>query len=53
MAAVGGMAFGFLLGYLTAILTGYITNRRGTNVWGIPLLRDRINAGSAVYVCPK
>lgn len=53
LAAVGGMAFGFLLGYLTAILTGYITNRRGTNVWGIPLLRDRINAGSAVYVCPK
>lgn len=52
-AAVGGLAFGFLIGYLLAILTGYFTNRRGTNLWGIPLLRDRINAGSAVYVCPK
>jgi len=50
---IAGFVFGFLLGYFTAILTGYFTNRRGTNLWGIPLLRDRINAGSAVYVCPK
>jgi hypothetical protein len=53
MAAIGGLALGFLLGYFTAILIGYFTERRGTNLWGIPLLRDRINAGSAVYVCPK
>lgn len=53
LAALGGLTLGFLLGYFVAILTGYFTDRRGTNLWGIPLLRDRINAGSAVYVCPK
>jgi hypothetical protein len=53
LGALGGLALGSLLGYLVAIVLGYATDRRGTNLWGIPLLRDRINAGSAVYVCPK
>lgn len=53
MAAAGGLTLGFLIGYFAAILIGYFTERRGTNLWGIPLLRDRINAGSAVYVCPQ
>ena len=50
--AVAGAAFGILLGYLGAIALGYATDRRATNLWGIPLLRDRINAGSALYICP-
>lgn len=53
MSAIGGTVFGFVLGYLMTILFGYISSRRGTNLWGIPLLRDRINSGSAVYVCPS
>jgi hypothetical protein len=52
MGAVGGTAFGFAIGYLGCIAIGYTTDRRATNIWGIPLLRDRINNGSAVYVCP-
>lgn len=53
LGAIGGLALGGLLGYVSAILVGYFTDRRGSNIWGIPLLRGRINAGSAVYVCPK
>jgi hypothetical protein len=53
LGAFGGLILGSLVGYLVAIVLGYITDRRITNLWGIPLLRDRINAGSAVYVCPK
>lgn len=51
--ALGGLLFGLLLGYMGAIALGYATGRRATNVWGIPLLRDRINNGSAVYICPS
>ena len=51
--AAAGLALGVALGYLGAIIVGYATDRRATNLWGIPLLRDRINNGSAVYICPK
>ena len=51
--AIGGILLGLLIGYLGCITIGYLTDRRATNVWGIPLIRDRINAGSAIYVCPK
>jgi len=51
LSALGGVALGFLLGYAATITLGYATNRRLTNIWGIPLLRDRINNGSALYVC--
>ena len=53
VGAVGGALFGLAIGYLGCIALGYATNRRATNLWGIPLLRDRINNGSAVYICPK
>jgi hypothetical protein len=53
MAAAAGLLLGLSLGYLGFIVLGYSTNRRATNVWGIPLLRDRINNGSPLYVCPS
>lgn len=53
VGAVGGALFGLAIGYLGCIALGYATDRRATNLWGIPLLRDRINNGSAVYICPK
>jgi len=49
-AALGGTVLGFALGYFGCVLLGYATNRRATNVWGIPFLQDRINKGSAIYV---
>lgn len=48
----GGLIMGGLMGYFVAIALGFSTDRRATNIWGIPLLRDRINSGAAVYVCP-
>jgi hypothetical protein len=53
MSIVGGIIMGGMLGYFVAIALGFSTDRRATNIWGIPLLRDRINGGAAVYVCPK
>jgi hypothetical protein len=52
LSGTGGLVFGLLLGYFGANILGYATNRRGTNLWGTPLLRDRINNGAPVYVCP-
>lgn len=51
--AAVGLLFGAAAGYFGAIILAAATDRRGTNLWGIPLLRDRINNGSAVYICPK
>jgi hypothetical protein len=48
--ALGGTVLGFAIGYFGCVLLGYATNRRATNVWGIPFLMDRINKGSAIYV---
>jgi hypothetical protein len=53
LSSAGGLAFGLALGYFGAVILGYATNRRGTNLWGTPLLRDRINNGAPVYVCPS
>lgn len=50
--ALAGAVFGIVLGYFGSIVVGYMSNKRLTNVWGIPLLRDRINNGSPLYICP-
>jgi hypothetical protein len=50
-SAVLGILLGLFIGYIGTIALGYSTDRRATNIWGIPLLRDRINNGSAIYVC--
>jgi hypothetical protein len=52
LSIAGGLAFGVILGYFGYVALGYATDRRMTNIWGIPLLRDRINGGSPVYICP-
>jgi hypothetical protein len=52
LVAITGLLFGFMIGYLGYIIAGYSTGRRATNLWGIPLLKDRINNGSPLYVCP-
>ena len=51
LSALGGTALGAAMGYFLAIAVGYMSDRRLTNIWGMPLLRDRINAGQPVYVC--
>jgi len=51
VSVLGGTFLGLLIGFLGTVSLAYATNRRATNIWGIPLLRDRINAGAPVYVC--
>jgi hypothetical protein len=43
-SALGGMIIGLMLGYFGAVSLGFITNRRATNIWGIPLIRERCAA---------
>ena len=50
---LAGLAVGVAAGFLGAIAVGVVSNRSLTNVWGIPLLQDRIASGSAIYVCPS
>jgi len=52
MGALGGILLGLALGYAGCVIMGYASNRKITNIWGIPLLRDRINNGSPLYYCP-
>jgi hypothetical protein len=51
--ALAGLFVGLIAGYFICFILGYSTDRRATNVWGIPLLRDRINDGGPVYICPN
>jgi hypothetical protein len=51
VSVLGGTFLGLLIGFLGTVALAYATERRATNIWGIPLLRDRINAGAPVYVC--
>jgi hypothetical protein len=39
--AFGGTMMGLLFGYLGTVTLGYVTNKRATNIWGIPLIRER------------
>jgi hypothetical protein len=52
MGAIGGVLLGIAIGYFGGIALGYATGRKATNVWGIPMLSDRVNSGGALYVCP-
>lgn len=52
MSIVGGLAFGLAIGYFGYVALGYASGRTLTNIWGIPLLRDRINSGAPLYICP-
>lgn len=42
--AIGGTMIGLLFGYLGTVTLGYVTNKRATNIWGIPLIRERCAA---------
>jgi peptidoglycan/LPS O-acetylase OafA/YrhL len=41
LSAAGGTIIGFLFGFMGCIALGYATNRKATNIWGIPLLRSK------------
>jgi hypothetical protein len=41
MSAIAGTVIGFLFGFMGCIALGYATDRKATNIWGIPLLRSK------------
>jgi len=41
IGAVTGTIIGLLFGYLGCVSLGYATNKKATNIWGIPLLRKK------------
>jgi len=53
VGALIGLGAGTTLGYLLCIAIGSATGRTATNLWGMPLLRDRLANGSPIYTCPK
>ena len=41
IGALTGTIIGLLFGYLGCVSLGYATNKKATNIWGIPLLRKK------------
>ena len=41
VTAFCGLAFGLMIGFVGCITLGYSTDRKATNIWGIPLLKSR------------
>jgi hypothetical protein len=48
-----GLITGFLVGVVMVLTVAYFTDRRGTNMLGLPLIRSRAEDGKPIYVCEK
>jgi hypothetical protein len=48
-----GLLAGFLVGLGLVFLAAWITDRRGTNMLGLPLIRNKAADGKPIYVCER
>lgn len=48
-----GLLAGFVVGLLLVMTAAWITDRRATNLLGLPLLRNKVAAGQPIYVCER
>jgi hypothetical protein len=48
-----GVILGVLLGFLMVLLLAYVSDRRLTNLLGLPLMRDKAADGKPIYVCER
>ena len=48
-----GVLVGAALGFLMVLLLAYISDRRITNLLGLPLMRDKAADGKPIYVCER
>lgn len=48
-----GLLSGFLLGLAIVLLVAWTSDRRLTNMMGLPLLRDKAVDGKPIYVCER
>ncbi len=53
MSTLIGLSTGFGVGLFIVVIVSYITDRRGTNVLGMPLIRNKSEDGKPIYVCEK
>lgn len=53
LATVSGLVLGFMLGILGVYGIAQISERRATNMLGLPLLRGKAADGKPIYVCEK
>lgn len=51
LGILAGTFIGIVSGYVVATIIGHVSGRKLTNIWGIPILRDRMATNSNVYVC--
>ncbi len=48
-----GLLAGFVIGVGLVMLTAWATDRRATNVLGLPLIRNKAADGQPIYVCER
>ncbi len=48
-----GLLVGFVIGAALVIGIAWISDRRATNMLGLPLLRDKAEDGKPIYVCER
>ncbi len=50
---LAGVLVGAALGFLMVMLLSYVSDRRLTNLLGLPLMRDKAADGKPIYVCER
>jgi hypothetical protein len=53
MSTFVGLLTGFGIGLFVVAAVSYFTDRRGTNMLGMPLIRNKAEDGKPIYVCDK
>ena len=48
-----GVLVGATIGFLMVLLLSYLSDRRLTNLLGLPLMRDKAADGKPIYVCER
>jgi hypothetical protein len=53
MSTAMGLLAGFVLGLLLVTFAAWISDRRATNLLGLPLIRNKVATGQPIYVCER
>jgi hypothetical protein len=53
MSVALGLLAGFVIGLLLVIFAAWISDRRATNMLGLPLIRNKAAEGQPIYVCER
>jgi hypothetical protein len=53
MSTAMGLLAGFVVGVLLVFFVAWLTDRRGTNILALPLIRNKAATGQPIYVCER